>query len=181
MPQVIAHEVGHAFAKLRDEYIVSLKGDLSDIFDAQNYGSTVLSTENCSNQPAWDYRNAIDNKIYGGTSYLGCAFITSKTSQHPDKYYRPSNTSIMNETGFVNDTIKFNIISCGYLVSALLREPLDQAHAQKHWPSIDQSGNPLVPKDAGGNPIGCSGMNNVITSGPPAANTTKPTITSINQ
>ena len=182
MPQVIAHEVSHAFAKLRDEYIVSLKGNLSDVFNVQNYGSTVLSTENCSSQPAWDYRNAIDNRIYGGTSYIGCAFITSKVSQHPDKYYRPSDISIMNLLGTPNsDSAKFNVISCGYLVSALLREPLDQAHAQKHWPSIDQSGNPLVPKNAGGNPIGCSGINNVITSGPPAANTTKPTITSVNQ
>src|SRR5262249_27882098 len=51
---------------------------------------------------------------------------------------------------------RFNVISCGWVVSALLGEPMDKAHAELHWPMLDLSGNPLVPQNAEGKPIGCS-------------------------
>ena len=69
------------------------------------------------------------------------------------KYYRPSNDSIMNRTpdNPVNLN-KFNVISCGYIVSAIKREPLDKGHAQTHWALND-------PTEPGGK--GCKAMDTV--------------------
>lgn len=129
---IVMHEVGHAFAGLLDEYLYANAGDIVDHFfsDLSQY-----STKNCAKKPTWDYRNSIDNKVYGSVVKTGCSFLResgSEPRQHPIFYYRPSDDSLMK--GHTSSIAKFNVISCGYIVAAIKGESLTKANAQKYWP-----------------------------------------------
>ena len=162
---VAIHEFGHGFAKLFDEYI---KSD-DEPFDYINYWVTSMPSylyanmENCSVEPNIDFRSSIDGRFYGSTSGgsvfgdEGCTYLNTFSSGHT--FYRPNTDSIME--GIAALSYKFNVISCGYMVSAILGEPVDKAHAQTHWPAVDVSGNPNVLKNSKGSPIGCMAMNTV--------------------
>ena len=126
-PDTVVHEVSHAIAFLGDEYIqgTTFSGAIGD--------------ENCVHNPYLQFKNDGDGRLYAGIVpgdsnagqpfYGGC---TVYSDSHGD-LYRPSNISIMNSKS--NYFPKFNVISCGYVVSAILGEPVDKAHAQTHWPT----------------------------------------------
>gem|GEM_PF-2997876 len=146
---VAVHELGHAIGKLDDEYLDTdpMFGEPWDMYNT--IGELEDSLENCSDVPSLDYWDEVSNVIYASTSIQGCHYVSTSEGF---EYYRPSENSIMNDD---SESQSFNVISCGYLVSAILGEPLYQAYAEAHWPAIDRSGNPDVPKDSLGNPIGC--------------------------
>jgi len=153
---LVVHEISHAFAGLKDEYIQQANGDFETFLQAAWSGNP----ENCSPYPSRDYR-ANDNKIYGSVTTYGCAVYTSGDIQKDLTYWhRPSQTSIMSDQNVYN---AFNIISCGYIVAAIDGESLTQDNASKHWPLIDQESPP------GQSIPGCSSMY-VEKTGIPAAN-----------
>jgi hypothetical protein len=124
-PDTVIHEVSHAIADLADEYTsgTEFTGSIGD--------------ENCAHDPSVQYKNTIDGITYAGLVpgdtnggepfYAGCTVMSDALGQ----LYRPSRISIMNSGALYFP--KFNVISCGYVVSAILGEPIDKAHAQTHW------------------------------------------------
>lgn len=137
-PLVLLHEVGHAFAGLKDEYIVKNTGDF-ETYVTKSWSGT---GENCSSQPSWDYRNAADNKIYGSVTSRGCTMYSSGgIPRDSESYFRPSESSIMRTAGaLVNGQLvltmgdKFNVVSCGYIMAAINGQALTQAVASKYFP-----------------------------------------------
>ncbi|MBU6390013.1 hypothetical protein KGQ31_00505 [Patescibacteria group bacterium] len=132
IPAVAMHETGHALGHLNDEYIYAKAGTPFSGYDLiGDLSYAGLTEENCTLNPAslYTYNDGTGLKWYGDANHQGCSF-----SLHPNdysSYYRPSDASIMN-SGSHSD--KFNVISCGYLISAIKNEPVDKAHAQTHWP-----------------------------------------------
>jgi hypothetical protein len=123
----LIHETGHSFAGLDDEYIMDGVGD-------RLYPS-LDKLRNCSISPLQSYRSSLDNIVYG-SSYIdgsvgikGCTFLKSKSPGA--EFYKPSPSSMMNASSQLEG---FNVISCGYIISAIKGEPLDKAHAETHWP-----------------------------------------------
>ncbi|TAK57965.1 hypothetical protein EPO17_00610, partial [Patescibacteria group bacterium] len=121
----VIHETGHAIANLGDEY---LQG-----FSSSNLA---INDSNCAHDPEKQYRS-IDNRVYAGAIvgdnagepyYAGCTLLTDKLGE----LYRPSRVSIMNSKTLYFK--KFNVISCGYLVSAIKGESPIKENAQKYWP-----------------------------------------------
>ncbi len=163
----LLHEEGHALGLLKDEYYTPGSiGDTDQLF---------TTSKNCSTDPLNDFRYSGSNKMYGGIIFasikVGCQYnFDSKASSI---IYRPNANSLMNNQ--LASPKKFNIISCGYLVAALLGEPIDKAHAEKHWPAIDQSDNPLVPltPNSHNGLMGCAAMDIAKDGLPPVANPPK--------
>ncbi|MDD5165134.1 MAG: hypothetical protein PHG25_01170 [Candidatus Pacebacteria bacterium] len=158
---VIIHEVGHAFAGLRDEYVKAtqyVRGSSSnqDMVFADFNNPRILTTENCSSNPGADFRNPGDKRLYGAYLDKGCTYLLTNLqtgAKHPGAFYRPAVRSIMSSgdvfTGL--DTIwlpKFNVISCGYIVAAINRQALSQANAGSHWAecaTLDTAGKTEIP------------------------------------
>lgn len=167
-PRVAVHEMGHALARLVDEYI-NIKNQYYPIGNLHRWRIfNGGNTKNCTTFPYRDYHNSGDNKVYGKIDIEGCKYLTYYHSQYwpkgstPPYYYRPSQDSMMFEGG-THDQWKFNVISCGYIVSAIKGESVDtKKYAQKHWPAFDQS--------APGNK-GCDAMGTVRDGRPPVSPT----------
>ncbi len=132
VPTATIHETGHALGRLHDEYIYAKMGSPFNGFDLiGDLNDTGMAEENCTLNPAslYTYDDGTGLKWYGDSNRQGCSFAL-----HPSDYslyYRPSNASIMNSG---SHSTQFNVISCGYLISAIKGEPVDKAHAQTHWP-----------------------------------------------
>jgi|GEM_PF-4989784 len=127
LPSVAIHETAHAVAGINDEYV-------QDQRNKWEFDST-----NCSINPINDYTNVATGLIYGSTNnFPGCLWMTNINN---NPIFRPSLTSIMEQTLETNisnletyiPSNRFNVISCGYIVSAIIGEPVDKAHAQTHW------------------------------------------------
>ncbi len=144
MPIIAVHETGHALGYLNDEYLSQNNHPDSD----NDYMVGTLQREtNCTlhpeNQFTYDDGNGL--KWYGGNDYSGCTYGFSSVDY--SRYYRPTDHGMMNSAQLTGD--KFNVISCGYLLSAIAKEPIDKIHAQTHWAEcmnmdIDKSGVPSV-------------------------------------
>ncbi len=129
----VMHEAGHAFAGLEDEYIVT--DNISDLT-----ASTILSRfgENCTLSPPEAY--TYNKKYYGNQHKLGCfTYANQKYS-----VFRPSNNSIMN-TGN-----KFNMISCAYVISAILGDSTSKLHLPECFKldGLEDSGKYYDPSQA---------------------------------
>ena len=137
VPTVAIHESGHAIGKLDDEYIHVLSGvGPKEPFDTYKLLDTYNDPlENCVNNPYLDYWNEALDLSYASTTIRNCGYASTPQG---DVYYRPSTISIMNDD-IVSQ--KFNVISCGYVVSGILGEPVDKIHAERHWPGADQENN----------------------------------------
>jgi hypothetical protein len=127
--QTLIHEFGHVFGGLVDEYSEGGSDWLGFIlsFDITD------SDPNCVFSPKKDYRGS-DNRMYGAlptTSTAGCGGVEPKAGLGLT-FYRPSPSSIMKNN--LLDGQKFNVVSCGYIISGIVGEPTDKAHAQKYWP-----------------------------------------------
>jgi hypothetical protein len=95
LPLVALHEIGHAFAYLKDEY-VALQG-------------LAILGKNCaltSSQDAhtWEYNGV----RYGDNNIKGC---------YGSESYRPSEKSLMR--GAQSGETRFNVVSCGYIIAAI--------------------------------------------------------------
>ncbi|MFA6553910.1 MAG: hypothetical protein WCS89_00170 [Candidatus Paceibacterota bacterium] len=132
---VAVHEWGHAFAKLSDEYIISKEDYFGDL--AKN-----IDSKNCTTKPFEDYVDSEHNIMYGSDNNLGCShvyhelFDDNPKSDRASVFYRPSPVSIMDLYGHLltpGAGQRFNVISCGYVISAMLNEPIMKKNAQKHW------------------------------------------------
>ena len=149
------HESGHSMGRLNDEYLTMFNSEtattttyggvdtnFSNLPPASpNYSRLIgdmsdyeLDQENCTLDPVSSYTalDANGNIVWYGANklYQGCTYSMSSTANYK-LYYRPSNDSIMADN---SKSDKFNVISCGYLISAILGETVDQWHAAKHWP-----------------------------------------------
>lgn len=105
---ILAHELGHSFGNLIDEYIIGSSTD-NPINDDNNH--------NCVLNPSIGYVSTIDNRWYGdasSTNTLGCLYSTSNTGA---PYYRPSIINIMSYESYAP---KFDIISCGAVIAGIL-------------------------------------------------------------
>lgn len=119
LPKIAVHETGHAFAYLDDEYQeVARKPNLE---------------VNCTLNPETTFRSDIDGKLYGDIDKEGC---TCPAAPQCKNYHRPSSISIMN-LHYTSD--KFNVISCGYIVSMIKGNiiPL-KSEAEKYWPECER-------------------------------------------
>lgn len=118
----VIHESGHAVGRLEDEYVKL--GTMK--------GSFIVPT-NCSTNPKIDYTydNGDGLRWYGSPKSPGTSGCTYAMTILEVLNYRPSAQSIMNS---LSSPQQFNVISCGYLISAIKGEPVDKAHAQKYWP-----------------------------------------------
>jgi hypothetical protein len=145
----VLHETAHAFAGIFDEYLYGQTGNINTTMSLLGVG-----LKNCVELPSSSFRNSKDNLIYGNVTTRGCSFVqTGALPKENTIYYRPSAASIMNQTPNNSaDQNKFNVISCGYIVSAILGEPLVQSSASKHWPNVDQVNTNLP---------GCAGMDTI--------------------
>ena len=95
-------------------------------------------------KPLLDFRSSLDDRRYGATTFQNCivdGIITKETPADPEnpgngsvfetvELYRPADDSIMNN----KFNSKFNIISCGYVITAIKRERLEKSNAEKYWP-----------------------------------------------
>jgi hypothetical protein len=120
-PLAYIHEFAHVFAWLDDEYLYAQYGS------PKRKKIIYYDFRNCADTPANDY--AYQNKLYGGTAYKGCMFEKEYDSA-PLTFYRPSQISIMRHPDFES----FNVVSCGYIVAAILNETPTKENASKYWP-----------------------------------------------
>ena len=170
------HEFGHSFAGLDDEYRCS-HIDNSDE-DGQRYSNVF----DCSQNPDLDYWDSVDNRTYGSINTLA---VSRSPDDEERDFYIPSRNSMMNviststeerilieeetsvgtqefqETVYSftrSPEIRFNVISCGYIMARLMNEPVDKAHAQTHWPQCMTMNtvkegipdrNPIIPSISG--------------------------------
>ena len=121
------HEVSHAFGGLNDEYLVGTTGSVDMSIDGLSNSRTT-----CSLYPRWDYRGS-DNLIYGSVTTRGCHFLKTKEMKNPSDYYRPSISSLMNNTIDSGD-LRLNVVGCGYLSAVFNDEAPTQENAQEYWP-----------------------------------------------
>ncbi|GEM_PF-1966618 len=133
LPIIAVHESGHAIGKLNDEYIYAQAGTWmpGEPFDSYGLlGTTKEPLTNCANNTANSYRITSDGSDvwYGSPNTQNCMYASTPQGSI---YYKPSTNSIINDA---RHSQKFNVISCGYLISGILGEPIDKAHAQTHWP-----------------------------------------------
>jgi hypothetical protein len=119
---IAAHELGHAIGNLADEYP---SGGVApkDTHDVPSHN------KNCTDDLN-NYKSTVNNKMYGLSNVTGCRFSLLT--------FRPSQNSIMkhddDSAGFEPQYNKFNVISCGYIMAGINREPIDKAHAETYWP-----------------------------------------------
>jgi hypothetical protein len=108
-PSVLLHEMGHGYAGLSDEYLYFKYVNNEPVED--KYGVLKLIGRNCE-LPKTTPPMLSSIFSYNGVSYasphIGCST--------PDRY-RPSETSIMNDTKIESE--KFNVVSCGYIIAAI--------------------------------------------------------------
>jgi hypothetical protein len=153
---VVIHETGHSFAGLLDEYLTSMQGSIIDRLESSYALRTVasLNTENCTSNPARDYRYPpYYGHMYGAYGNTGCNYLfdilpAAMKPTLPPSYFRPSSISMMNSVppspitldgvqltiGTGNGwTPKFNVISCGYLIAAIKGQQTSTANAGSHW------------------------------------------------
>lgn len=134
---VIMHEMGHSIAGLLDEYLYQETGSIKDDVIATSNQFT-NEYKNCSTKPSKDFRSSINNILYASVVSPGCSFLLDYTKKNlppntfQDVYFRPGADNLMR--GQDTTTPKFDVISCGYIISAIKREPLDKVHAEKWWP-----------------------------------------------
>ncbi len=138
---VPVHESGHSIGWVTDEYNCSHV--YHGVYDGQNAGKY---DENCVVNPIDEFRSSKNNLLYGSTTIKGTMSSNQKAQDPGLEMYIPSSKSLMNILPMASSTIlsdgtfkrivdaRFNVVSCGYLVSAILREPIDKAHAETHWP-----------------------------------------------
>lgn len=122
----VLHEISHAIGNLNDEYILGTSGKVATTID----GMTRYETT-CSTKPRWDYRGP-DNIIYGSVVARGCGYLKTIEMKNPQDYFRPSDSSLMHLSGMYD--MRFNVVSCGYLIAGFKGESLTQSSAQKYWP-----------------------------------------------
>ena len=133
---VPVHEIGHALGMLQDEY------KCNNISGQSNPRlGTVMENENCALNPGVEFADSSDGTLYGSTTIKA---VTSRYTTDP--MYIPSAKSLMNLLSLQNSIIlpdgtftriadqRLNVVSCGYLLSAIMRQPTDKAHAEKYWP-----------------------------------------------
>jgi len=118
---IVTHELAHAIANVNDEYI-SQRSAISP------YNPPFYS--NCSVDPFESY--AYSDYLYGSMDIAQCG---NKKSNDYRTLYRPSSNSLMrhDHTGNVKDDFRFNIVSCGYIVSSLVGEAPIPDNAKKHF------------------------------------------------
>ncbi len=134
MSFVAIHESGHVFGYLSDEYLYGVGGSPGEIDKIHGFnliGDGAIGT-NCTLNPSksYTYDDGTGLRWYGANSEKGCSFVLD--SSNYDTYYKPSSKSIMNRTR--DNVRKFNVISCGYVISSILGENLTKENAAKHWP-----------------------------------------------
>lgn len=127
IPQIIVHEISHRIGRLDDEYVLPTI-DRPPITGLER---------NCSIVPASLFRGE-DNKMYGALPSKGTAGCGYYYTSAGFTIYRPSpSLSILGDffdSGVNAASLKFNVISCGYLIAALKGESPTKANAQKYWP-----------------------------------------------
>lgn len=116
------HELGHAVGDLSDEY--------PNPAQEQQFSENKL-LENCSLEPYLDFRSSIDNRMYGSYESVSTDGCWEGINYEHSPYYRPSPKSIMYDQA---TELRFNVISCGYIISGLNFESIYQDNAEKHWP-----------------------------------------------
>ncbi|MEI8248892.1 MAG: fibronectin type III domain-containing protein, partial [Candidatus Taylorbacteria bacterium] len=104
------------------------------------------SPENCAKDPYSAYTDS-SGKMYGSVGNQGCQYATDYTGVD---YFAPSSGSIMDRVSQWNPSSnpKFDIVSCGYLASALNGQALTQTNASTHFAecsNMDVSGKNNIP------------------------------------
>ncbi len=133
---------------LNNESIWSTTGNFDQSYNypgPQNTNYTLYASPvNCSLNPSNDYRG-LNNRIYGSIVDKGCTYLNNGASPHSMTYYRPSETSIMNQdfvsiknspvSGLLDNTdlSKFNVIDCGYIIAAISGQKVNKVNAATHW------------------------------------------------
>jgi len=115
---VTMHEFGHSFANLSDEYHSGIKKSFSE------------KSNNCSVDPRKDFSYLF--RMYGSDKSeqtKGCTFLSTEDENF---YYRPSASSIMNDTF---DDLRYNVIGCGYILAAINLQTPTKGNAEKYWPN----------------------------------------------
>ena len=110
------HEFSHTFANLNDEYVYPGFAGAD-----QNIKLPAIPLTNCSENPSSDF--VYGGMTYGASIYKGCSFMYDPNTG--GYFYRPSNQSIMNSKKAGG---QFNIVSCGYIMAAILG-----GKAQSYW------------------------------------------------
>jgi len=111
--QAVMHEIGHAFAGLADEYVLSMNITATDAL------LNGFFDKNCALDPADNY--SYKNKLYGNLNIEGCSMQKLGDLK---SVYRPTTQSLMNELA-LNAGGKFNTVSCGYVIAAITGENTD--------------------------------------------------------
>ena len=126
IPHAVLRETGRIVAGLQEEQ-----------YTTGTSGTVNPPITTCTTDPFKDFRDSATNYIYGAIDQTGCMYEKDKLSTRP--YLRPTVQSIMNTVPPAQvanppaDSEKFNIISCGYLISAIKGEALTKENALKNW------------------------------------------------
>ena len=125
---VAIHELAHSIGYINDEYEKgeeSIAANLNDMYT------------NCSPDPSSSFSDGI--YLYGSMIQVGC---TNKYTKDLRPLYRPTDNSLMRHSGVSpageNYDIKFNVVTCGYLVSALLGQPPFYDNAKTHFAECEK-------------------------------------------
>lgn len=127
-PETIIHEMAHILGDLNDEYS---KAEWSIL-------GFLVERRNCALRPSGAFR--YQNIYYGSPASSATKGCYVDTLVYPlpvyphvatMPVYRPSVQSIMrDEAGLA----KFNVISCGYVLTGIFGQSPNQENAQKYWP-----------------------------------------------
>jgi len=144
---VVIHELGHGIGKLQDEYDCTDDTNLKDSYTGYNMS---VNNEDCVFYPEFEFYNPIDDLLYGSTTIPSPYIIHHASQEGTPNMFIPSLDSIMNSSASTTGQVlqdgtitrfpehRFNIISCGFLISGILLEPMDIEHAETHWPQCYQ-------------------------------------------
>lgn len=140
---VMMHEIGHGFAGLWDEYVKSDNRYINALALSQRVAPWLYDPENCSSDPSWGFRSSADSKVYGSVTSIGCTYLHNSTYYtkgavqltKQGNFYRASDQDLMLGGALTDITkAKYNVVSCGYIISAIRGQTLARANAQTHWP-----------------------------------------------
>lgn len=164
--ELAMHEAGHAVGHLWDASSCEVHFER-----ARSEGAITLES-NCTKIKS-NFR--YNNIWYGGVKQDDVD--DSHYTHIPVVWFIPTLKNLMMHPG--DNTKYYDVISCGFMVAAIIDQPVgdfgwtnvDWAHAQKHWPAVDSSGP---------NSKGCYAMDTAKSDIPPL-NLNTPTITKINE
>lgn len=161
------HESGHAVGNLWDESQCGVTLGMA------KFKHKSISETDCTKTNS----NFRYNNIWYGGKDIGYDELADNNKDVKAHWFIPNLKNLMRYPP--DNTKYYNVISCGFIVAAIVDQPVgdsgytnvDYAHAQKHWPAIDSSGP---------NSKGCYAMDTAKTDIPPL-NLNTPTITKINE